>query len=62
MDTIYVVTDRPEGLQLTRGSVYSFYEYLNDTGQTIPDSVWRDRVDARDVPPRPEWIDLFYVP
>lgn len=62
VDTIYVVTDRPEGLQLTRGGVYSFYEYLNDTGQTIPDSVWRDRVDAGDVPPRPSWIDLFYVP
>lgn len=61
-DYIYVVTDRPEGLQLNRGGVYSFYEYLNDSGQTIPDSVWRDRVDAGDVPPRPDWIDLFFVP
>jgi hypothetical protein len=58
-----VVTDRPDGaLQLTRGGVYSFYETINTTGRAIPDSVWRDQVDAGDLPPRPDWIDSFYVP
>lgn len=59
-DYIYVVTDRPEGLQLTRGGVYSFYEFTD--APILNDKAWRDQIDAGNVPPRPDWIEMYYVP
>lgn len=61
VDYIYVVSDRPEGLQLTRGEVYSYYEYINGE-LPLTDDEWRDMLDAGEAPPRPEWVDLYMVP
>ncbi|MBK8027775.1 MAG: DUF3160 domain-containing protein [Chloroflexi bacterium] len=62
IDDLYVVSDRPEGLQLVRGPVYSYYEWVDTSGQAMTDSVWRDQLDAGTNPPRPTWVDLYLVP
>ncbi|MCK6579956.1 MAG: DUF3160 domain-containing protein [Anaerolineae bacterium] len=62
VDDIYVVSDRPEGLQLVRGGVYSYYEWVNTTGQPLTDSAWRDQLTAGTNPARPAWVNLYLTP
>ena len=61
VDTIYVIIDSPEGLQLTRGSVYSYYEFIQNIDQRLTDDEWRAKLAEGDVPARPDWIDAFYA-
>jgi hypothetical protein len=61
VDYIYVITDSPQGLQLTRGAVYSYYEFVNDIDHRLTDEAWRERVQAGDLPPRPAWISSFFA-
>lgn len=58
---IYVVTDSPNGLQLTRGGVYSFYEFVQPINERLTDEEWRAQVEAGNLPPRPAWISAFYA-
>jgi hypothetical protein len=62
VDLIYVITDSPQGLQLTRGSVYSYYEFVNPIDDRLDDDTWRALVRAGELPPRPEWIAGFLAP
>lgn len=60
VDFIYVVIPTPNGLQLARGGVYSYYEFVNQGGQRMTDEEWRAQVAAGNLPPRPEWISPFF--
>jgi hypothetical protein len=60
VDYIYVITDSPQGLQLTRGAVYSYYEFVNDINNRLTDETWREMVQSGDVPPRPTWVGGFF--
>ena len=60
VDLIYVITNSPTGLQLTRGAVYSYYEFVNPIDERMTGDEWRALVAADQTPPRPDWIDLFY--
>ena len=57
---IYVITDSPRGLQLTRGTVYSYYEFVNDIDNRLTDETWREMVQTDNLPPRPAWIGEFF--
>lgn len=59
VDYIYVITDSPNGLQLTRGAVYSYYEFVRPIDGRLTDEEWREQVMAGTVPPRPDWISTF---
>ena len=61
VDLIYVITDSPDGLQLTRGTVYSYYEFVNPIDERLNDDEWRARVAVGDLPVRPNWIREFYA-
>mgnify|MGYP005845528453 CR=1 FL=1 len=61
VDYIYVVTDSPGGLQLTRGTVYSYYEFLQDIDDRLTDQAWWDMLAAGTVPPRPAWTGAFFA-
>lgn len=61
VDYIYVITDSPNGLQVTRGTVYSFYEFVNPIDNRLNDDEWRTALKAGQVPPRPDWIGAFYA-
>lgn len=60
VDYIFVVIPTPNGLQVGRGGVYSYYEFVGEGGQRMTDEEWRAQVDAGTLPPRPEWISAFF--
>lgn len=60
VDYIYVITDSPQGLQLTRGSVYSYYEFINDIDNRLTDETWREMIQGNNLPPRPIWSSEFF--
>ncbi|MBI5668712.1 MAG: DUF3160 domain-containing protein [Chloroflexi bacterium] len=63
VDTIYVVVPHPQGgLQMVRGGVFSYYEFVGDINQRMTDEEWRDKVKAGDLPPRPTWVSEFLAP
>ena len=59
VDYIYVVIPTSNGLQLARGGVYSFYEFVNQDGERMTDEEWRAQVEAGNLPPRPTWVEPF---
>jgi hypothetical protein len=59
VDFIYVVIPGPKGMQLSRGAVFSYYEFLGDINQRPTDDEWRIQVFKRQLPPRPEWVKSF---
>src|SRR5690606_16303869 len=59
-DLIYVITNSPYGLQLTRGAVYSDYEFTVNIDDRMTDDEWRAQVESGDLPPRPDWIDMYF--
>jgi len=61
VDYIYVITDSPQGLQLTRGTVYSYYEFVNDIDNRLTDETWWTMVASGSLPLRPDWIRTFYA-
>ncbi|MBZ0290433.1 MAG: DUF3160 domain-containing protein, partial [Anaerolineae bacterium] len=60
VDFIYVVIPAPDGrLQIARGGVFSYYEFINDINQRMTDEEWRALVDSGGLPPRPSWVSSF---
>ncbi len=59
-DLIYVVTNSPYGLQLTRGAVFSPYEFTVQIDNRMTDDEWRAQLAAGTQPSRPDWIDLYF--
>lgn len=60
VDYIYVIVNGPHGYHVTRGGVYSYYEFVQPIDQRLTDDEWRERVATGDLPPRPTWIDLYF--
>ena len=60
IDVIYVVANSADGPHLTRGAVYSYYEFENAIDARMTDDEWRALVAAGTQPPRPDWIDLYF--
>jgi hypothetical protein len=61
VDYVYVITDSPQGLQLTRGAVYSYYEFVNDIDNRLTNEIWWEMVQMDDLPPRPAWVGDFFA-
>jgi hypothetical protein len=60
VNVIYVVVSGPHGPQLTRGTVYSYYEFTQPIDLRLTDDQWRTMVDSGQTPPRPDWINLYF--
>jgi hypothetical protein len=61
VDFIYVVVPTPDGrLQVVRGGVFSYYEWVGNINQRMTDSEWRAQVKSGDLPARPTWVSAFY--
>ncbi|MCC6803712.1 MAG: DUF3160 domain-containing protein, partial [Anaerolineae bacterium] len=58
-DTIYVIANSPYGLQVTRGAVYSYYEFTVNIDGRMTDDEWRQQVAEGTIPPRPDWVGLY---
>lgn len=59
-DLIYVITNSPFGLQVTRGAVFSYYEFTLPIDDRMTDDAWREQVEAGEIPPRPDWTDIYF--
>jgi hypothetical protein len=56
-----VVVTLPDGtLQLTRGGVFSYYEFLGNIDDRMTDDEWRTQVASGDLPARPAWTNAFF--
>jgi hypothetical protein len=60
VDYIYVIANGPDGYHLTRGAVYSYYEFTQPIDQRMTDDEWRTQVATGSLPPRPEWVGLYF--
>ncbi len=60
VDVIYVVANGPHGLHLTRGPVYSQYEFVQPIDNRLTDDEWRAMLAAGEAPPRHEWTSLYF--
>jgi hypothetical protein len=52
---IYVVVPIEGKLVLTRGGIYSQYEFIQPTSNRLTDEQWRAQLDSGDVPPLGDW-------
>lgn len=52
---LYVVVPIEGKLVLTRGGIYSQYEFVQPSGNRLTDEQWRLRLDAGDAPELAEW-------
>jgi len=48
------------GWQLSRGGVFSYYEFVGNINQRMTDEEWRAQVDSGSLPPRPSWVSAFF--
>lgn len=48
-------------LYLARGSVLSFYEFAMPVSKRLSDHEWKQMVQTGKSPPRPSWIDTYFV-
>lgn len=59
-DLIYVITNSPFGLQVTRGAVFSYHEFIVPIDERMTDDEWREQVAAGELPPRPDWTGIYF--
>ncbi len=56
---IYVIVNEGGVLRLTRGAIFSYYEFLQPISQRLTDEKWRDMLQNRDQPKLPRWMTSF---
>ncbi len=64
INEIYVVVpvvaqDGTVSLQLAKGGVFSYYEFVWPANDRLTDEKWRAMLDSGDAPPLPEWTASF---
>jgi hypothetical protein len=47
-------------LQVTKGGVFSYYEFPWPADDRLTDEKWRQMLEDNQAPPRPEWIASFF--
>lgn len=56
---IYAVVPINGKLYLTRGAVFSYYEFLNTSGGRLTDEEWQRMIKENKNPKQPSWMDSF---
>jgi hypothetical protein len=63
---IYVAVKDKNGIRLTRGAVYSYYEFTEPLGNRLSDEDWQARIyegkDQEKIPEIPDWTRELFVP
>ncbi|NLJ37080.1 MAG: DUF3160 domain-containing protein, partial [candidate division WS1 bacterium] len=60
---IYVVVPDPyDGLQVTKGGVFSYYEFSWPSSDRLTDEKWLQMLKDGEAPEQPEWTSSFIVP
>lgn len=58
INSIYVVAPIEGELRLTKGAVYSYYEFTQPISERLTDSEWQEMLES-DAPDLPEWTSVF---
>ncbi len=59
---IYVVVPHPDGgLQITKGGVFSYYEFPWSAGDRLTDEKWQALLASGNAPAQPDWVDSFTI-
>lgn len=59
---IYVIVPIEGKLYLTRGAVFSYYEFLQPTSDRLTDEAWQQMLKIHKAPAQPAWIKSFTAP
>jgi len=59
---IYVVAEINGYLYLTRGAVYSYYEFPQSSDDRLTDEEWHEKMEKGDIPSPPEWMNSITAP
>jgi hypothetical protein len=59
---IFVIVPIEGKLVLARGSVLSYYEFLQPADKRLTDEQWQEMLKKRKAPPQPAWVKSFTVP
>ena len=60
-DAIYVLVDIGSRTYLTRGAVFSYFEFVEPPATRLTDEAWQQRLDEGKMPPRPEWMQPYII-
>lgn len=58
---IFVIVPIEGRLVLTRGAVFSYYEFLQPAEKRLTDEQWQEMLKKRKSPPQPPWVRSFTV-
>jgi hypothetical protein len=56
---IYVITEIGGQLKMTRGAVFSYYEFIHPASDRLTDEKWQKIIKDKKEPSLPPWIKLF---
>ncbi|MEM1000144.1 MAG: DUF3160 domain-containing protein [Bacteroidota bacterium] len=60
-DEIYVPVPMPDGsIQLCRGAVFSYYEFVQPIDQRLTDEEWQQMLIQGSAPDRPDWVGKIF--
>jgi len=62
VDEIFVIVECDGVPTLTRGGVFSYYEFTWPVSNRLTDERWQQMLKEDKAPARPDWIDRFLVP
>ncbi len=49
-------------LQVAKGGIFSYYEFIWPADDRLTDEKWQTMLDAGEAPAQPAWIESFYTP
>jgi hypothetical protein len=59
---IYVIVNEGGSIRITRGAVFSYYEFIHPISPRLTDEAWRQLLIEGSPPPMPEWAGHFMDP
>ena len=58
---LYIIIPKGKSLQLYRGAVMTYREFVHPDKDLLDDDAWRDRVAKGEIPPAPPFTKSFYA-
>jgi len=56
---IFVIVEVEGRLKVTRGALFTYYEFVHPMNDRLTDEAWQEKLAAGDVPDAPEWTASF---
>lgn len=60
-DAIYVIVNIGGTFYITRGAVFSHYEFVRPLGERLTDEEWQKMIEEKNIPMRHEWMQPFII-